>query len=161
MTHFHDLYQTYAADVHRFAYYLCGDAAEAADLTSETFMRVWTVQDDLRAQTVKAYLFTIVRRLYLQQRRRQSRHEEISPELADPEPGPDHRAETRSELDAVLAVLRTLPELDRSVLLMRAQHELSYEEIAAVHGISVAAAKVKVHRARLKLAGLRSEGKKP
>ena len=35
---------------------------------------------------------------------------------------------------------------------MRADGELSYEEIAAVLRISVTAAKVKVHRARLRLA---------
>jgi RNA polymerase sigma-70 factor, ECF subfamily len=160
MTTFHDLYQKYAADVHRFAYYLCGDADEAADLTSETFMRVWVVKDDLRAQTVKAYLFTIVRHLYLQQRKRENRHQAIPPDLEDRTPGPDHLAETRSELDAVMRILQTLPEIDRSVLLMRAEGGLSYEEIAELHGISVAAAKVKVHRARLKLARLRSESEK-
>jgi RNA polymerase sigma-70 factor (ECF subfamily) len=160
MTNFHDLYQKYAADVHRFAFWLSGDAAEAADLTSETFMRVWVAKDDLRAQTVKAYLFTICRHLYLQQRKRQDRHQEIPPDLEDTNPRPDHLAETRSELDAVLAVLNSLPEIDRSVLIMRAQDGLSYEEIAELHGITVAAAKVKVHRARLKLARLRSEGDK-
>jgi RNA polymerase sigma-70 factor (ECF subfamily) len=41
-------------------------------------------------------------------------------------------------------------------MLMRAEYDLPYEEIARVLGISVSAAKVKVHRARLALAGLRT-----
>jgi DNA-directed RNA polymerase specialized sigma24 family protein len=47
-----------------------------------------------------------------------------------------------------------LPEIDRTVLLLRAEQELSYEDIAAATGLSVAAAKVKVFRARAKLAAL-------
>jgi len=35
--------------------------------------------------------------------------------------------------------------------LMRVQEEMSYEEISQALGLSLAAAKVKVHRARLKL----------
>ena len=52
----------------------------------------------------------------------------------------------------VTARLQTLPEIDRSALLMRALSDPPYEEIARSLGISVAAAKVKVHRARLVLA---------
>jgi RNA polymerase sigma-70 factor (ECF subfamily) len=51
----------------------------------------------------------------------------------------------------VLAALQQLPEIDRTVLLMRAFDEMPYEEIAETLGIPVASAKVKVHRARLKL----------
>jgi DNA-directed RNA polymerase specialized sigma24 family protein len=40
------------------------------------------------------------------------------------------------------------------VLLLRAEEELSYEDIAAMTGLSVAAAKVKVFRARARLAAL-------
>jgi RNA polymerase sigma-70 factor (ECF subfamily) len=47
--------------------------------------------------------------------------------------------------------LQRLAEVDRAALLMRAQGELSYEQIAAALGISVVAARVKVHRARLEL----------
>jgi RNA polymerase sigma factor (sigma-70 family) len=51
----------------------------------------------------------------------------------------------------VLARLQQLPEMDRTVLLMRALDEMPNEEIAETLGISVVAAKVKVRRARLKL----------
>jgi RNA polymerase sigma-70 factor (ECF subfamily) len=51
----------------------------------------------------------------------------------------------------VLAALQQLPEIDRTVLLMRTLDEMPYEEIAETLGIAVVTAKVKVHRARLKL----------
>lgn len=67
-------------------------------------------------------------------------------------PGPDDVARGQSDLRVVLTALAALPEIDRAAALMRADDALTYDEIAAALGISVAAAKVKVHRARLKLA---------
>jgi RNA polymerase sigma-70 factor (ECF subfamily) len=48
--------------------------------------------------------------------------------------------------------LQKLPEPDRAALLMRAEDQMSYEEIAAAIGVSSGAARVKVHRARRHLA---------
>jgi RNA polymerase sigma-70 factor (ECF subfamily) len=59
------------------------------------------------------------------------------------------------ELRAVLAALQKLPEEDRAALLMRAQDGMSHEEIAASLGLSVAAVRVRVHRARLQLNALK------
>jgi len=62
----------------------------------------------------------------------------------------------------VIADLQTLPEPDRAALLMRAEEQMPYEEIAAALGITAGSAKVKVHRARLRLAELRmNRGRRP
>lgn len=66
----------------------------------------------------------------------------------------------RRDLAAVMAALQTLPEIDRAAVVMRAGEELPYEEIAAALGLTVAAAKVKVHRARLKLAAALEESER-
>jgi RNA polymerase sigma-70 factor (ECF subfamily) len=75
--------------------------------------------------------------------------------LLDPGPGPEVEARDRQALDAVLRALQAIPEVDRVALLMRAQDGLPYNEIAAVLGLSLAAVRVKVHRARLRIAELR------
>jgi len=41
-TTFHELYARYADDVYRFAHWLTGNPHDAHDITSETFVRVWT-----------------------------------------------------------------------------------------------------------------------
>ena len=41
MLNFQDLYDSYAAEIYRFALWLCGDRHEAEDITSETFIRAW------------------------------------------------------------------------------------------------------------------------
>ncbi len=149
------LYRRYAPDVFRFALYLSRDRDEAEDITSETFVRVWASPEPIRMATVKGYLLTIARNLYLQRVRRSRRHVQLEDELPDPRPDPLVQAERSSEVGAVLAGLERLPETDRAALLMRAVHDMPYQEIARSLGITLAAVKVKIHRARLALLGLR------
>jgi RNA polymerase sigma-70 factor, ECF subfamily len=159
MTEFQDIYQRYAQDVHRFALYLSGNQALAEDITSETFARLWASDEKrIRELTVKAYLFAIARHLYIDSRRSASRHVAIDPELPEPGASPERLAISRSELREVLRLLQEIPEADRAALLMRAQQGMSYEDIARVLGISLAAVKIKIHRARLRLAEGRVRG---
>jgi len=149
-----DLYSRYATDVRRFALYLCGNAALADDLTSETFLKAWSSSAPIREATVKAYLFTIVRHLYLSELRRSSRHEALTDTMPSAAPTQDEEFESASTLRTVLQVLGQLPEIDRAALLMRTQDRMPYDEIAQILNLSTANARVKVHRARLKLATL-------
>jgi RNA polymerase sigma-70 factor (ECF subfamily) len=151
MLDFHTLYQSYAPQVHRFALFLCGDAALADDITSEAFVRAWTSRGKIREATVKAYLFTIARNLYRDHLRRNNRLTELEESLPDPAVGLASRTEQKAELETVMAALHKLSEVDRSALLMRAQEGMSYEEIATALDLPITTVKVKVHRARLKL----------
>ncbi|MFZ3202202.1 MAG: sigma-70 family RNA polymerase sigma factor [Candidatus Acidiferrales bacterium] len=156
MTSFGELYKKHAADVYHFALYLSGERGEAEDITSETFVRAWTSPEPIRMATVKGYLFTIARNLFLQGLRKKSRQVALDEELRDPQAGPYAHAEQKAELDAVLARLQKLPESDRAALVMRAFDDMPYEEIARALGISLAAVKVKIHRARLALSDIRN-----
>jgi len=158
MTELEALYRKYAPDVFRFALYLTGEWSDAEDIVSETFVRVWTSSAPIDLTTVRGYLFTIARNLFLQRRRSAARTAELPDTLATSAASPLERVEQRSELAVALARLRTLPEIDRAAIVMRAEYDLPYDEIARALGISVSAAKVKVHRARLALAGLRGPG---
>jgi RNA polymerase sigma-70 factor (ECF subfamily) len=158
---FPGLYRAHARDVHRFALYLSGDPALAEDIVSETFIRLWNARARVDLATVKGYLFAIARNLFLQERRGARRTTGLDERLADPQPGPHDQLRVRSELEAVLAALQTLPEIDRAAVSMRTDEELPYEEIGRILGISTGAAKVKVHRARLRLAEVRRTGGSP
>lgn len=155
MTDWSALYRKYAPDVYRFALYLSGERSAAEDLTAETFVRAWTSPERIAAGTVKGYLFTIARNLFLQERRKRSRQVELEREPLDGQASPEAQAGQKAELRAVLAGMQKLPEVDRAALLMRAVDGMPYEEIARALDLSLAAAKVKVHRARLTLSGLR------
>jgi len=149
MTDFSALYAKYAPDVFRFAMYLSGNRAEAEDITSETFVRAWAAPGPIAMATVKGYLLTIARNLFLQELRKKSRAVPLDDSLRDPHPGPDAQTATKAEYVAVIARLQQLPEIDRAALLMSAFEGMPYAEIARVLGISLAAVKMKIHRSRL------------
>ena len=66
MIDFDTLYREFAPRIHRFVLGLSGDTAVAEDVTAETFVRVWATRDRVRHETVRAFLFTIARNLWLQ-----------------------------------------------------------------------------------------------
>jgi RNA polymerase sigma-70 factor, ECF subfamily len=151
MTDIENLYERYAGDVRRFALYLCGDVVMADEITSDTFVRAWMAAGRIRQPTVKSYLFTIARNAYTDWLRRSARHSELDENMPDSRISAQMQMEQSAEVRTVLAALQQLPEIDRAVLLMRALDEMPYEEIAETIGITAVSAKVKVHRARLKL----------
>ena len=151
MLDFQDLYESYAPEVYRFAFWLAGNSPEAEDITSETFVRAWVKRSTIHTETLKAYLFTIARNLFLEQQRKSKRQVALDDVHTDPAPGPDAAVESQLELDRVQRVLQTYPECDRTAFILRVQHELPYAEIARVLGLSLSSAKVKVHRVRKKL----------
>ena len=151
MTDFDALYKQYAADVFRFAIYLSGDRQDAEDITSETFVRAWTAPGPIVTATVKGYLLTIARNLFLHGMRKRSRNVPLNEGIRDSHPPPDAEAQSKAEYRAVMAALQRLPEIDRSALLMSAYEGMSYDEIARALSISLSAVKMKIHRSRLKL----------
>jgi RNA polymerase sigma-70 factor (ECF subfamily) len=151
MINFQDLYESFGNDVYRFALWLAGDPLEAEDITSETFIRAWVHNSKIRTETLKAYLFTISRNIYLQHQRKKKRQVVLEDIHPDPAPGPDKQTEVQHKLQIVQRVLQTLPEIDRTAFVLRVQHELPCAEIARVLDLSPTAVKVKVYRVRKKL----------
>lgn len=151
MLTFQDLYTSYAEEIYRFAYWLAGDRSEAEDITSETLIRAWVKFEVIRTETLKAYLITIARNIYLENKRKMLAHVMLEDIYPDPNPTPEQQVEFQSEIRLALEFLQKLPEIDRTAFLMRVQQEMPYAEIARTLDISLSAAKVKVHRVRKRL----------
>lgn len=153
-TALHAIYQRHAADVFRYALFLCGNRAEAEDITSETFVRLWTAPGEIRTASVKAYLFTIARHVHLDDRRARARLTALDTDVASGARSAEDAVTARSEVAHVRATIQQLPDEDRTALLMRAGG-LPYEDIAQALRASVGAIKVRVHRARKRLIAAR------
>ena len=108
MINFQDLYESYAAEVYRFTLWLAGNISEAEDITSETFIRAWANHNKIRTETLKAYLFTISRNIYLQHLRKKKHQVILEDVHPDPAPGPDRVTESQLELREVQKILQTL-----------------------------------------------------
>jgi RNA polymerase sigma-70 factor (ECF subfamily) len=146
------LYRQHASALFRFAWGLCGDRNQAEDIVSETFVRVLTKAPSIETQTALGYLLAVARNVFLTTSRIRRREVPLPDEIRAPAEDPIGRLDNRKDLDGVLRALRGMPEGERAALLLRVDHELSYQDIASVLGTSVVAARVRVHRARLRLA---------
>ena len=151
MTDFTALYQRYAADIHRFVFWLIGHAADAEDITAETFARAFAGADGLRAETAKAYLLTIARNLCAERSRRTRPLVPLDAQLADCAYGPEQTAEAAAQGRRMLAALAQLSDIDRAALLLHSYEGLEQRVVAPMLGLSVSALKVRIHRARLRL----------
>lgn len=157
MLTFEELYISYSPDVYRFATWLSGNINDAEDITAETFTRAWMNFATIRTETLKAYLFTIARNIFLESLRKHRNHEILTDTHPDSRPTPEKTLESQSEIEQIHATLLTLAETDRSAFVMRVQYDLSYAEIARVLQVSEGAVKVKVHRIRKLLFAMQSK----
>jgi RNA polymerase sigma-70 factor (ECF subfamily) len=148
---FQEMYQSHKDDVYRFAFWLAGNQADAEDITSDTFVRAWGSRHVVRTETLRGYLLTIARNVFLGRLRRRKRQVSLDELLVDPSPSPERRVEAQLEVARVHRVLQSVTEIDRAAFILRVQHDLPYAEIARVLQISLPAAKVKIHRVRKKL----------
>lgn len=149
-TTFEAMYAAYSDDVFRYIRYLTGNEDTAAEITAETFFRAWTGRGRIRLNTAKSYLLSIARNLARDGFRESRRWKSPPAELAAPEGASD----SRLDLERTLAALAELSQDYREPLLLTAAGGLTYDEAAAVLRIPVATLKVRIYRARLKLATL-------
>jgi RNA polymerase sigma factor (sigma-70 family) len=134
---------------------LSGSTADAEDALQEVFVRAHAAL--LASSTpisLRAWLYRIAHNRCIDQLRRPSPiPSEIMPG-AEPALSPGHRhdppieAERREDFLRLVSDVHQLPEQQRSALLMRELQGLSYEELAVALGISVAAVKSVLLRAR-------------
>jgi RNA polymerase sigma-70 factor (ECF subfamily) len=148
---FSELYLQYRPSVLRHVYYIVGSPEEADDITSETFLRAWkaigTFED--RGVSILAWLLRIAYNLSNQHFRRRKPTlsvKDVDGLLFD-DHQPDVAAERALRLQAVSDALKTLPKIQRQVVMLRFMNDLDYDEIAAITGKSKGALRVIQHRA--------------
>ena len=153
---FNALVESFATDLYRYAYWLCGDRSVAEDLVQETFLRAWGALDSLReVRTAKSWLFTIVRR------ENARRFERKQPEIADGfdcsvvESATDY--DTSTEAFALRQAMRRLSPEYREALVMQVIGGFSCNEIAQALGVSPSAVMTRLFRARKTLRDMLEE----
>jgi RNA polymerase sigma-70 factor (ECF subfamily) len=148
----------YQKRVLAFGLGMCGDRADAEDVLQETLLTAARSLKSFRGEAAfSTWLYTIARS-YCGKARRRSK---FAPKQAVPldtveadAPGPDELVQRNERSAALAAALQALPPTLREVLLLRDVEGLRAVEVARVTGVSVAAVKSRLHRAR---AALRAE----
>ena len=138
-----------------FAISLTNDPVRAADLVQDTILRAWANTHRFQAGTnLHAWLFTILRNLFLSQyRKRRSEVEDVDGSYAGTLISLPHQ-QVYLDFEDMRAALSRLRVEQREALLLVAAQGMSYEEAAEVCGVAVGTIKSRVNRARHRLAEL-------
>ena len=163
MEAFEMLVERYKKPVINLIYRTLRDLTEAEDLAQNVFVQVFKSAHRYKATgKFSTWLFTIARNLSLNEIRRRTRHPAFSLDA----PAPDYedlpsrqfedlksKVPTDSALQSELVekideALASLPESQRTAIVLFRQDELSYEEISEVIGCSLSATKSLIHRGR-------------
>ncbi|MHB1928740.1 MAG: RNA polymerase sigma factor [Acidimicrobiales bacterium] len=145
-------------DAYTLAFRLTGNEEDARDVVQEAYLRAQRGLVRFRGDaqfTTWLYRITANCASTLLSKRRRSATVPLTDELAvadvRPERDPEWRAASQAERAAVAASLAELPGRLRSVIVLRDIYDLPHQAIADQLGISEAAAKVRLHRARRRL----------
>jgi RNA polymerase sigma-70 factor (ECF subfamily) len=155
---FDELVRVTYADMYTLAYRLTGNEEDARDVVQDAYLRAYRAIRRFRGDArFTTWMYRITANCASSQlaKRARTRHEELdddSPQVdMRPEHDPELRASAADERNRVVNALQELPPRLRSVIVLRDIYDLPHEAIATELGISEAAAKVRLHRARRKL----------
>ncbi len=142
-------------DCYAFAMSLCRQSADAEDLVQETFLKAQRAFDSFEPGTnVKAWLFTILRRVHIDRHRRARVRPTFLPEEElegmAPSRGADRSADSIPDVTPaqVRAALETVPEGFRLAVRLRDLDGLSYREIGEILDVPPGTVMSRIHRGR-------------
>jgi RNA polymerase sigma-70 factor, ECF subfamily len=154
--------------IFQYSWLMCGHREDAEEVAQETLLKVFESGDQLREpEKIRSWVFRIAKNACLMKRRKSifapakefsldeflpSKHQDggqVRMEIADWSALPEGEA-LQSEMRELLEkAIRELPEVYRSVILLRDIEELSTQETAQILDVSDDVVKTRLHRARL------------
>ncbi|MGH3437227.1 MAG: RNA polymerase sigma factor [Sciscionella sp.] len=149
----------------RIALRLVGDPADAEDVVQDAWISVWRALPKFRGDAAPStWLYRVVTNAALAQLRRRkltvpldllTRGQPSATTVAllatDPARGPEPRALRNEQVDMVLRAIEKLEPTQRVPLVLHELEGMAYEDVALVLGVSVAALRSRLHRARVSL----------
>jgi len=157
-----ELVRRYESLIFSFARSLCGNTADAADITAEVFVRLFNSLHTFRrgATSFRSWLFRIIHNTYVDVCIRDNNHGHLSldaplsaeepgdgHEVVDDAPSPEMLLLSRDQLQRLAEGIQNLPAYQRQVLALYVKGR-SYEQIAAETGLSMGTVKSRLNRAR-------------
>jgi RNA polymerase sigma-70 factor (ECF subfamily) len=165
---FEQLLDRYEDKIFRLAYRFVRNETEAKEVLQDTFLSIWRKLDTFKGDSqFGSWLYRVAANTALMRLRAQRRHPEISTEELPigyldsygqvPPPGENWSKRPDDELQSdelrrhIQTAVDGLPEIYRTVFLLRDVEGLSTEETGDILGISVPTVKTRLHRARIAL----------
>ena len=138
----------YADNIYRFVLKHIKNQDVAKDIVQETFAKVWVKRDDISAEKVRSYLFTTAHHTMIDVLRKEKYQTSVEAidrvESTSPHENTDLQKILHDALDQ-------LPEIQRTVILLRDYEGYDYAEIGEITDLNESQVKVYIFRARTKL----------
>ena len=150
LARFDAIFTAHQRQVLAYAMRRSATAADAEDVTAETFTIAWRKLDAVPPEPLP-WLYAVARRVLANQRRGTGRRERLTALLRIEDVPTPMRVGEDHDGPAVSA-LASLPPADQEVLRLVAWEELGNQEIAQVLGITANAVAIRLHRARARFA---------
>ncbi len=165
---FEQLLDRYEEKIFRLAHRFVRNDAEAQEILQDTFLTIWRKLDTFKGDSqFSSWLYRVAANAALMRLRSQRRHPEVSTEELPvdfldsygqlPAAGenwarrPDDELQSAELREHIQTAVDALPEIYRTVFLIRDVEGLSTEETAEALQISIPTVKTRLHRARLAL----------
>ncbi len=153
ITDYNNCVDKHADAVYRFILKNMRSEHRAQDVVQEAFLKLWEKRKDVAAEKAKSYLFTTAYHFMIDVIRREKKisyQEQYHHSNAYKEP--QSESATPHDLQAILnEALSQLPEIQRTVVLLRDYEGYSYDEIGDICQLKSSQVKVYIYRARLKM----------
>ena len=134
---------------------ICRDAHQAEEIVQEAFVKLWRQPPEAGEIAFGSWMRRVVTNLSINALQRTKRPARL-PELSN-DPAlrcrdlTDRQREAQEDLDRVRRAMDALDESKRAILMLRAQEQLSYEEIAEHLEVPVGTVMSRLNRARAAL----------
>ena len=124
------------------------DSETAKDIVQDCFEKLWLKRETVEGAKAKSYLFTAAYNKMIDKKRKDKRMDFV-------ETIPTHSRSTspgNPDLQEILhQALNTLPEIQKTLVILRDYEGYSYEEIGEITGLNESQVKVYIFRARVTL----------
>jgi RNA polymerase sigma-70 factor (ECF subfamily) len=136
----------FADGVYRFILKQLKDEEKAKDIVQDSFIKMWDKHEDISYEKSRSYLFTTAYHTMIDQLRREKKQTGLEDVFIRDLKHEDQYSDLKEVLDAAL---QKLPEIQKSVILLRDYEGYSYEEIGEITNLNESQVKVYIYRARL------------
>ncbi|MFP4041856.1 MAG: RNA polymerase sigma factor [Bacteroidales bacterium] len=140
--------EDFSDNVYRFILKNIKDEEKAKDIVQDTYEKLWVRAEEVTYKKAKSYIFTTAYHTMIDTIRKDSKVTEIN-EVNNIEPSTNKQYTGLNEI--LEQALNRLPDIQRSVVLLRDYEGYSYEEIGQITNLSESQVKVYIYRARLAL----------
>ena len=161
---FEELVLKYEKTVYNLALRMVGDRDDASDMTQEAFIKAYGSLSSFRGDSkFSVWIYRIATNVCLDFLRSKSRKQQVSLtvsddddedaqlDIPDPSSAPEQQLIKKISMQSVEEGLKTLPDKQRQILVMRELGGMSYAEIGKALSLEEGTVKSRIFRARKRL----------